>query len=252
MAIKARDQSCRVTGSAEAGETAHLIAVKLQDWFMDQGMDNHSDDAESLDSTGNQLLLRVDIHRAYDQFKWVIFPSADRYVYHALDSYELASLHHQRELRPIHGVSAFAQATFPKLRRFLGSRMYKYLLLVEEGSETPQPVKKLGNWCVDQFYPPLRPRSASPTKRESPTKEGSPSKKPRNAAACYNIRQTLDLSPAQANELLGKRSRPSSDTDDLQPMPPKRTHNNQLIPRYKRTLYLPTTTTITFTLSFKI
>lgn len=144
MAIKARDQSCRVTGFTEAGETAHLIAVKLQEWFMDQGMYNYSDDDESIDSTGNQLLLRVDVHRAYDQCKWVIFPSADRYVYHALDSYELASLYHQRELRPIYGVrpeyilAAFARAIFPKLRRFLGTRMDKYLLLVEEGSETPQ------------------------------------------------------------------------------------------------------------------
>lgn len=111
---------------------------------MDQGMYDYSDDDESIDSTGNQLLLRVDVHRAYDQCKWVIFPSADRYVYHALDSYELASLYHQRELRPIYGVrpeyilAAFARAIFPKLRRFLGTRMDKYLLLVEEGSETPQ------------------------------------------------------------------------------------------------------------------
>ncbi|KAI4238868.1 MAG: hypothetical protein LQ349_000812, partial [Xanthoria aureola] len=38
MAIKARDESCRVTGATEAGETAHVIAVKLQRWFMDQAM----------------------------------------------------------------------------------------------------------------------------------------------------------------------------------------------------------------------
>ncbi|CAO1606505.1 hypothetical protein XANCAGTX0491_010004 [Xanthoria calcicola] len=77
MAIKARDQSCRVTGAKEAGETAYVIAVKLQRWFMDEAMYDYSDDEQSIGSTGNQLLLRVVLYRAYEQFKWVIFPSGD-------------------------------------------------------------------------------------------------------------------------------------------------------------------------------
>lgn len=62
--------------------------------------------------------------------------------------------------------------------------MDTYLLLVEEGSDETLGVNELGNWCVENFCPPVRPRSASPTKkRRSPSKEESPGKKPRNGAA---------------------------------------------------------------------
>ncbi|KAI4112617.1 MAG: hypothetical protein LQ338_008290, partial [Usnochroma carphineum] len=191
MAVKARDLSCRVTGSTEAGDAAHIIAVRENDWFEDQNMFEYSNDVRSINSAGNQLLLRCDLHRTHEQFKWVIFPHGHKYVYYALDSsVELASLYHQRELRPIHGVkpeyllAAFARAIMPKLSEFLRSRVDKYLLGVDIGNEDPiTGVKVDGASCAERFRLPGRPRSTSPTKRGSPSKEdgGSPRKKGRYA-----------------------------------------------------------------------
>lgn len=219
-AVKARDLSCRVTGSIEAGETAHVVAVKEQGWFQDERMYEYSDDALNINSAGNQLLLRVDLHRTHEQFKWVIFPNGSQYVYYALESPELASLYHQRRLRSIDGVkseyllAAYARAILPKLREFLGTRTDKYLLLVGEDSDESLSVKKPGDWCVEQFRPPVRPRSASPNKRGSPSKEGSPNKRPRNEAAISQHAPIPDdLSPSPGTQLLGKR-RQASDADD--------------------------------------
>ncbi|KAL8905163.1 MAG: hypothetical protein Q9171_006782 [Xanthocarpia ochracea] len=211
MAVKARDRSCRITGSTEAGDTAHVIAVRENDWFDDQNMFRYSKDVRSINSAGNQLLLRCDLHRTHEQFKWVIFPNGDRYAYYALDdSVELASLYHRRELRPIDGVkseylfAAFARAIFPKLCEFLRSRVDKYLLGVEVGKEdSTRGVKKDGAWCAERFRLPGRPRTPSPTKRGSPSKEdgGSPRKKGRYA-----------LGPKDS---LGKRQRSSGSDNDL-------------------------------------
>ncbi|KAL8899314.1 MAG: hypothetical protein Q9207_006262 [Kuettlingeria erythrocarpa] len=211
MAVKARDLSCRVTGSTEAGDTAHIIAVRENDWFEDQNMFEYSGDDGSINSAGNQLLLRCDLHRTHEQFKWVIFPNGQKYVYYALDgSVELASLYHQRELRPISGVkpeyllAAFARAIFPKLSAFLRSRVDKYLLGVDVGNEDPTTGAKMdGASCAERFRLPGRPRSNSPTKRGSPNKEdgGSPRKK-----GCHVV---------EPLESLVKRRQSFSDNDDV-------------------------------------
>lgn len=118
--ITLRDRSCRVTGSAEACEAAHIIPIKYDAWFMDQKMSSYSKDIKSIDSSGNLMLLRRDLHFTLDQLKWTIFPHGFHWVYYALDrSAELASQFHQRALRPIEGVrgeyllAAFARAISP-------------------------------------------------------------------------------------------------------------------------------------------
>ncbi|KAL8845894.1 MAG: hypothetical protein Q9221_008978 [Calogaya cf. arnoldii] len=225
MAIKARDQSCRITGSTEAGDTAHIIAVRENGWFENQYMYEYSDDLRSINSAGNQLLLKCDLHRTHEQFKWVIFPHGQKYVYYALDSsVELAALYHQRILRSINGVkseyllAAFARAIFPKLSEFLRSSVDKYLLGVDAGKEdSTTGVKKDGAWCAERFRLPGRPRSTSPTKRGSPSKEdgGSPCKKGRHALG--------------AIDSLWKRQRSSGSDSDLS--------ETQSTPKRKRIRY---------------
>ncbi|KAL9595267.1 MAG: hypothetical protein Q9219_006543 [cf. Caloplaca sp. 3 TL-2023] len=207
LAIKARDLSCRITGSVEAGETAHVVAVRENTWFEDQNMFEYSDDIRFIHSCGNQILLRCDLHRTYDQFKWVIFPHRLHYVYYALDgSIELASLYHQRELRSIRGVkaeyllAAFARAIFPKLSEFLRSRIDKYLVGVSVSNHGPGGVLKDGAWCADHFRIPGSSRNPSPTKRASPSKEGGES--PRKRTCNENA----------TGESSRKRSQPSSET----------------------------------------
>lgn len=225
MAVKARDVCCRITGSTEAGDTAHIIPVKENDWFEDQKMYTYSKDVRSINSTGNQLLLKCDLHRTHEQFKWVIFPNGDKWVYYAIDnSVELASLYHQRELRSLRGImseyllAAFARAIFPKLSEFLRSRVDKYLLGVDVGTENATTGVKIdGASCAERFRMPGRPRSNSPKKRGSPSKEdgGSPRKKGRQA-----------LGPVESS---GKRQRSCSSDHDFA--------ETQSIPKHKKKRY---------------
>ncbi|KAL8919419.1 MAG: hypothetical protein Q9208_006797 [Pyrenodesmia sp. 3 TL-2023] len=218
MAVKARDQSCRITGSTEAGDTAHIIAARENAWFENQYMYEYSDDLRSINSAGNQLLLKCDLHRTHEQFKWVIFPHGQKYVYYALDSsVELAALYHQRALRSINGVrseyllAAFARAIFPKLSEFLRSSVDKYLLGVEVGEEDPiTGVKKDGAWCAERFRLPGRPRSTSPIKRGSPSKEdgGSPRKKGRHGLGHIDTLRKRQRSSGSDNDLSEKQSTP--------------------------------------------
>ncbi|KAL8936098.1 MAG: hypothetical protein Q9216_005108 [Gyalolechia sp. 2 TL-2023] len=187
MAVKARDETCRITGSAEAGETAHIIAVRENEWFEEHGMYNYSADLGSINSSSNQLLLRADLHITHENFQWVFFPNGQEWVYYAIDdSVELASLYHQRKVRALNGVkpeyllAAFARAIFPRLGVFLKSPVDKYLLGVDVGNGNPVAgVKKDAAWCADRFRLPGRPRTPSPTKRKSPSKGdgGNPRKR---------------------------------------------------------------------------
>ena len=181
--ITARDQACRFTGVSEACEAAHLIPVKEEQWFMDRRMEKYSSDIRTVDSYGNQLLLRKDIHFTMERLKWTIFPLRSQWVYYALDaSEELASQFHRRPLPPINGVqpayllAAFARAIFPLLNNFLRRSSDKYLIGPEVGTSDPAGEKVSGQWCFTTFLPPgHRSRSNSPTKNAS----GSPSKRKR-------------------------------------------------------------------------
>ncbi|KAI4086474.1 MAG: hypothetical protein LQ344_007520 [Seirophora lacunosa] len=186
--ITARDRSCRVTGSAEACEVAHIIPVEHDAWLMGQKMPSYSHDIKSIDSSGNLILLGRELHFILDRLKWTIFPHGNHWVYYALDrSAELASQFHQRALRPIEGVrceyllAAFARAIFPLLNQFLRSTTDKYLVGLEARTDDPLGKKMPGQWCFDTFRPPgHRGRSPSPTESDSSSKSQNPSKRKRN------------------------------------------------------------------------
>lgn len=196
LAVKAQDLSCQVMGSTEAGTTTHVVLVKEQRWFLNERMYEYSDDGRSVKYAGDQLLLRLDRQRTQEQFNWVVSPNGSQYVYYDLGSPELVSLYHQSRLRSIGGVesdhllTAYACAILPTLRKLLGTRTDRYLLLVGEGNDERLRIEKPGDWCAEQFCPPLRPGSASPDKMGSPSKEGSPDKRPRNEAANHSMRQS--------------------------------------------------------------
>ncbi|KAI4190220.1 MAG: hypothetical protein L6R41_000926 [Letrouitia leprolyta] len=182
-AVKARDATCRITGSAENGETAHIIPVKESAWFQMNDMVFYSTDLPSINSTGNQMLLRRDIHDAHEGFQWVVFPKGQKWAYYALDgSFELAAQFHQREVRPLLGIkseyllAAFARAIFPMLGPFLRSGVDRWLLGVKIESQNSNTGFKVdGEYCAERFA--LPGRQPSPNKRKSPSKQDSPRKK---------------------------------------------------------------------------
>ncbi|KAL9024170.1 MAG: hypothetical protein Q9196_006715 [Gyalolechia fulgens] len=225
--ITARDRSCRITGSAEACEAAHIIPAKEDAWFMNRKMVQYSRDIKSIDSSANQMLLRKDLHFTHDRLKWTMFPHGSNWVYYALDSSdELASQYHQRALRPIEGVrreyllAAFARAIFPWLNPFLRSGTDKYLMGQEV--ETDNLAGKMaGELCFEQFLPPgHRGRNASPSKRQSPSKSQSPSKRKRTAITSPRPLQDCPDQPSLSPARKSKRG-PSPDNDEHY-FPPKR------------------------------
>ncbi|KAL8707806.1 MAG: hypothetical protein Q9220_007213 [cf. Caloplaca sp. 1 TL-2023] len=142
-------------------------------------MDRYSNDILSIHSSGNQLLLRSDLHFNFDRLDWTIFPYSSNCAFCALDpSGEVASQFHRRQLRPIEGVqpaylfAAFARAIFPHLIPFLRNRVDKYLIGTEVGSRQTGGVKVEGQWCFHNFHRPgYRGRSNSPTKRDARSKK---------------------------------------------------------------------------------
>ncbi|KAL8826391.1 MAG: hypothetical protein Q9170_007418 [Blastenia crenularia] len=115
-------------------------------------MVQYTKDADSIDNSGNLLLLRKDLHFTLDRLEWTIFPPASNWVIYALDpSPEVASQFHLRHLRPIEGVdsaylfAAFARAIFPYLNRFLRNRIGKYLIRTEVDPHQAEGAKSSGH-----------------------------------------------------------------------------------------------------------
>lgn len=172
-------------------------------------MPRYSKDSGSIDDSGNQLLLRRDLHFTFDRLEWIFFPHGSDWVYYALDgSVELASQFHQRTFQPIKGVrphyllAAFARAIFPGLNEFLRSRTDKYLYGIEAGIDDLGGKKMPGAWWFETFLPSgHRGRSASPKKRGSPSKSHSPNKRQRNVTAVAQSEQRRHYQNASSSPL---------------------------------------------------
>ncbi|XPS81862.1 hypothetical protein M3J09_013787 [Ascochyta lentis] len=134
--------SCRLTGCREHPQVARVVPLSELLWWRANNMSryNTSDEA-NIHDTANALLLRADLHIAFDRRRLVFVPkpAADGnicLVAHVLcSSPEFELLYHNRELHP-NVVSAdmlyarFAWAIFPQLRPFLESKTDRRLTLL--------------------------------------------------------------------------------------------------------------------------
>lgn len=144
-ATKYRDHTCRITGSEEATDIAHVIPVNQLDWFCKNQMARYGFDPlalRSVNDLSNTILLRAHLHRTFDALKWVIIPNSNsendlQYVFHLIqDSPELAERYHNTCVYNIAGVSpellfaAFARAIFSLVREFLTIGVGRWLLAI--------------------------------------------------------------------------------------------------------------------------
>ncbi|KAJ9634922.1 hypothetical protein H2199_008786 [Coniosporium tulheliwenetii] len=87
----------------------HLSAER-EDWFQRNVMDNYVFALErhrvgAIDDSSNALLLRSDIHWAFDQRRIVFVPKSSRLVAHVMSPVaELVRLYHNVQLHPLKGV----------------------------------------------------------------------------------------------------------------------------------------------------
>ncbi|CAE7222155.1 hypothetical protein PTNB73_10458 [Pyrenophora teres f. teres] len=132
LALQIRDGSCRISGSREELQVAHIVPQAELAWWKDNSMSQYNrSSTSSMDDTANAMLLQASLHLAFDRPRFVFVPKPSgnddgmRLVLHLLEpSAEFAHLYHNRELHPTDvGVemlfARFAWTLFPLLEPFL-------------------------------------------------------------------------------------------------------------------------------------
>ncbi|KAI9861275.1 MAG: hypothetical protein M1813_005448 [Trichoglossum hirsutum] len=178
--LQTRDVSCRITGCVEGTQVAHICPQQEIDWWYENGMSLYNTGlTNTLDHLSNTLLLRADLHIAFDKpkFAFVPKPSSEperpRLVTHLIDaSAELEHLYHNRVLHSqgpsIEAFFArFAWSIFPLLDTFLTHRERRRLLLANEENATLLDKDGFASWERCAQFP--RKRSQSPKKRKPNT-----------------------------------------------------------------------------------
>ncbi|KAF2728377.1 hypothetical protein EJ04DRAFT_591703 [Polyplosphaeria fusca] len=174
LALQARDVSCRITGCREGTQVAHICPQKEAEWWYENGMSRYNfGSANTLDDLSNALLLRTDLHIAFDKPKFVFVPkkSADqenpRLVTHLVEaSAELEYLYHNRAMHSLRSsietlFARFAWTIFPLLDAFLTCRERRRLLVANESATFPES---------DGFIPWERCARYSTKRSQSPEK----------------------------------------------------------------------------------
>ncbi|KAF1993929.1 hypothetical protein P154DRAFT_448872 [Amniculicola lignicola CBS 123094] len=213
LALQARDVSCRITGCREGTQVAHICPQKEIEWWHGNGMSRYNVGlANTLDDLSNALLLRTDLHIAFDKPKFVFVPkpssdpSKPQLVTHLIEpSAEMEYLYHNRSLHPLHSsietlFARFAWSIFPLLDAFLTGRERRRLLLATENGPL---LDKDGFASWERCAQFSRKRSQSPKKRK-------PEPGPVTDDGNIRLSATADASRPR------KRHRPSADSDNLE------------------------------------
>ena len=134
------------------------------------------------DDMANAVLLRCDIHRAFDNAKFVIVPKEGQWVPHFLDkTAHYSTQYHNRRLIIPKAVARqfflarFAWALFPSTKNFHESGSSRLVRIPEKNAETgdyEEMDKILGSEDLRKLLSIGRGRSSSPRKRSAPDEVG--------------------------------------------------------------------------------
>lgn len=182
-AIAMRDVSCRMTAYSEECDTSHLCPQSETQWYQENRMDQYRVDTrkagrQAINDACNVMLLRADLHRAWDKMRFVHVPKQSagkmEFVTHLLNhSPELGELYHNAKLHRL-GVAReclfarFAWAVFPLLSGFLQQGLDRYLLRAE--SDEGEYVHAEECFQYGDSWKPANQRGSrppSPTKRSA-------------------------------------------------------------------------------------
>ncbi|KAK9480328.1 hypothetical protein V1514DRAFT_194182 [Lipomyces japonicus] len=144
--IHTRDVYCRITGHNTATDVAHIIPRAEKDWFENNGMrywnwEPSLLEKSLLDDQTNLMLLRSDVHQAFDDKYFVLYPkdSAGFYVHMLHYTTDLGVLYHNSKTHPLLNCqpeflyARFAWSLFPLITGFLGTSVEKEVISVAEG-----------------------------------------------------------------------------------------------------------------------
>ncbi|EGX88601.1 hypothetical protein CCM_08646 [Cordyceps militaris CM01] len=177
--IHARDESCRITASVLGNEIAHLVPQKEDAWFDANQMALYAVRAEALtnatNDTNNALLLRSDLHQAFDNRQFVFVPKWRAWAIHVLSGLpgeELAAVYHNVPPQALSGLAVeylFARFAWTVLGQMMFVRTgvaRRLVLLDEDGRSHTSDVS--GKDCREDFL--ARGKSRSQSRSHSPKK----------------------------------------------------------------------------------
>lgn len=122
------EEACRITGYEDHCEVAHVIPAGESEWFKKQDMHRFlpESDSQGVHSSSNCMLLRRDLHTAYDDRSLTFFPKRGKYVASCLLlTINIEAENHNRELRDVSAIpwpfhfSRLVWQVIPGVRRFL-------------------------------------------------------------------------------------------------------------------------------------
>ena len=171
-----RDGTCRMTNYTEQTEAAHIIPDGESEWFCASGMTCRA----TMTHSSNFLLLRVDVHKLWDQRQFTIVPrtvdeqQAERtdwvtYVLKRHPPAEVINLYHDVSLQPITGIDVlflfcrFAWTIFESLDIFLEQGSARWLMVRNPMTGSEEAAQFSSNKCRDQNFT-RRGRTQSPKK----------------------------------------------------------------------------------------
>jgi hypothetical protein len=179
-AVINRDKSCVISKNRDYIERAHLCPRNELDWFRKNGMRQYNARLDIsgdviTDDVANALAMRADIHRAFDDCKFVLVPKCGRWTIHFLEkTYDLGRIYHNRPIEIAGGVSPefiltrFAWALFPLVKAFMEQGPERAVKVREQSDNgLYETVKTLDPAGFERMTAATRGRSSSPRKRKA-------------------------------------------------------------------------------------
>ena len=174
--ILRRDRKCLVTGSKDYIERAHLCPRAELEWFLKNSMSQYNNltlpGDYLVDDISNAVALRPDLHRAFDDRKFVVIPKLSKWVIYFLESTnDLNRMYHNTNVPLSSGVSPlfmlvrFAWTIFPMIRPFLDVGLPRNLrLVVKRDDRNAEDVRTVSGQELKDINAPGRARSTNPKK----------------------------------------------------------------------------------------
>ena len=190
--VHARDgEQCRISGQHHFCEVAHVVPKSEEAWWSLNGMDDLLPNRTAcfgIRHTSNSLLLRVDLHRAFDAPCFALLPKGvpvegttttaaamtATFVPHFISPFhgELASQLHDRQIRDISAVlpallfARFAWTVIPSVGAFLRKGIPRQLVFLDPLTRLPKNALLQSLDCrALAMALKSKSRSASPKKR---------------------------------------------------------------------------------------
>jgi hypothetical protein len=179
-AVLQRDNGCKITAYHDYVNTAYICPRNKDTWFesnaigeynINQSLENYI----LYDDISNTISLRSDLHKAFDDTKFVIVPKHGAWFVHFMDfTYNLGPYFHNTVVSLDRSVSIqfllvrFAWTIFPFLRHFVRMGISRKLRIqVEEMGQYKEVIKVCSGDEVKALYAATQGGSGSPKKRKA-------------------------------------------------------------------------------------